>query len=115
MIVDDQKPVRSLLAEIFKNDNWDVLLAVNGQDALEKFASDQVDLILMDMKMPVLNGLDAAKKMIEQQKEARIILMTAFGEDALQDEAKALGIKACIIKPFDIATLKATANMFIND
>lgn len=105
LIVDDQKGVRLLLEEFFKQEGYKVLTAANGQEAIKKTQSHEVDLMIMDMKMPGLNGLETAE-IILQDKCIPIILMTAFAKSEIEEEALAVGIRRCIIKPFEVLELR---------
>jgi two-component system response regulator (stage 0 sporulation protein F) len=64
LVVDDQKGVRRLLEELFKKDNWIVNTAADGREAINKVGEFQPDIILMDMKMPNINGLEASKQIL---------------------------------------------------
>jgi two-component system response regulator (stage 0 sporulation protein F) len=110
LIVDDQKGVRRLLEELFKKDEWIVMTASDGREALECVREFKPDIILMDMKMPNINGLEASKQILALYPQMSIIMMTAYGEmDVIKDALKA-GVKKCITKPFDIMNLKEMVN-----
>lgn len=115
LIVDDQKGVRRLLEELFKKDGWDVSVAVDGAEAVEVAVQLQPDIILMDMKMPNMNGLEASQKIIEQCPDLCIIMMTAYGEMEVVRAALDSGVKKCITKPFDIIYLRETVNMMVEE
>ena len=70
----------------------------NGAEALDVASQQHFDLILMDMQMPLLNGLDAARQILEHWPDARIIMNSAFGDQALIDEASSVGIADYITK-----------------
>lgn len=106
LIVDDQKGVRRLLEELFKRENWKVFLASDGQEAIIKAKDLNPDIILMDMKMPNMNGLDAAKHIITNNPEQSIVMMTAYGEIDVVKRILEVGVKKCITKPFDIMVVR---------
>jgi two-component system response regulator (stage 0 sporulation protein F) len=110
LIVDDQKGVRRLLEELFKKDGWEVQLAADGKEAVERAEEFLPDIILMDMKMPNMNGLEASRIILEKISELDIIMMTAYGEMDIVKEALDTGVKRCITKPFDIINLRDTIN-----
>jgi len=110
LIVDDQKGVRRLLEELFKKDGWEVSIANDGREAVECAGNLKPDIILMDMKMPSMNGLDASRQILAQDSELMIIMMTAYGEMDIVREALEVGVRKCITKPFDIIHLRDMVN-----
>lgn len=112
LIVDDQKGVRRLLEELFKKEGWVVHSAGDGQQAIDKVAelTPDLDLILMDLKMPNINGLEATRIIMENMGPIPIIMMTAYGENEVVKQALDAGAKKCISKPFDIMVLRDMVN-----
>jgi len=113
LIVDDQKGVRRLLEELFKKEGWDVNVAADGKEAIEKVAKILPDIILMDVKMPNMNGLEASQIILNTYGQIPIIMMTAYGEIEVVKRALDAGVKKCITKPFDIMVLRDTVNNLI--
>lgn len=105
LIVDDQKGVRLLLEEFFIQEGYTVITAGNGQEAIKETKEQKVDLIIMDMKMPGMDGLKAAE-VILQDKYIPIILMTAYAKAEIEEAAMAVGINRCIVKPFEVLELR---------
>ena len=114
LIVDDQKGVRRLLEELFKKDGWKVQLAADGKEAVQRANEFLPDIILMDMKMPNMNGLEASRIILNNFSDLDIIMMTAYGEMDVVKEALDAGVKRCITKPFDIINLRDTVNQMAN-
>jgi two-component system response regulator (stage 0 sporulation protein F) len=110
LIVDDQKGVRRLLEELFKKDDWEVHMAADGREAIEQVENFVPDIVLMDMKMPNMNGLEASQKILEKHSGLTIIMMTAYGEMEVVKKALDAGVKRCITKPFDIMNLRNIVN-----
>ena len=106
LIVDDQKGVRRLLEELFSKEGWEVRVAGDGLEALAKVKELVPDLILMDVKMPNMNGLEATCEIMKIDTNIPIILMTAYGEIEVVKQALDAGVKRCISKPFDIMVLR---------
>lgn len=106
LIVDDQKGVRRLLEELFKKEGWDVYVAADGLEAISRVDEIFPDIVLMDMKMPNLNGLEASEQILSAHEHMRIIMMTAYGEMDVVKKALEAGVKRCITKPFDIMVLR---------
>jgi two-component system response regulator (stage 0 sporulation protein F) len=110
LVVDDQKGVRRLLEELFKKDNWIVNTAADGREAINKVGEFQPDIILMDMKMPNINGLEASKQILSLHPDMSIIMMTAYGEMDVIKNALEAGVKKCVTKPFDIMNMRLLHN-----
>ncbi|ADG83751.1 response regulator [Thermincola potens] len=106
LVVDDQMGVRRLLFEAFRQDDYNVELAGSGLEAIDKIKQKKPDVILMDMKMPGMNGLETLKEIKKLDFNPNIIMMTAYGEVDIVSEAMNLGVKEYVTKPFDINELR---------
>ena len=106
LVVDDQKGVRRLFEELFKKEGYEVNVAVDGRDSIEKVKANTPDIVLMDMKMPNMNGLEASEEIIKYDRNIPIIMMTAYGEMEIVQKALEVGVKKYITKPFDIIDLR---------
>lgn len=106
LVVDDQVGVRRLMLEIFKSEGYTVHTAANGQEALAMLDEYQPGLILLDMKMPGMNGLETLREIKRLRPEQAVIMMTAYEELEVVAEAIKLGVKEYVTKPCDINELK---------
>lgn len=106
LIVDDEESVRLLLSAVLRREGYQVECAEDGQQGLAKFKLLQPDLVLMDIRMPVMDGLTAFKEMRQLRHDCNIILMTAFAAVETAVEAIKLGAFDYVIKPFDIDEVK---------
>lgn len=101
LIVDDQHGVRALLKLALKK--YDLKEAVNGQEAIKIAENWQPDLILVDLKMPDMSGLDTISAIYKLNLNPRIVLMTAYNNmEMIQDSVRISGV---ISKPFDLLEL----------
>ena len=107
LVVDDQFGVRRLLFETFREDQHEVEMAANGAEALQLLITFQPDLILMDMKMPGMNGIETLGKIRALDRRVKVIMMTAYGDTQNMKQAKDLGILHFMGKPFDLFELRA--------
>jgi two-component system response regulator (stage 0 sporulation protein F) len=107
LVVDDQYGIRVLLKEVFSRDGFHVFQAENGQVALELIREVKPDLILLDMKMPGMDGLELLRRLQQIQPMPKVIMMTAYGELDMVQEATKLGALAHFTKPFDIVELRS--------
>ncbi|MFA6807395.1 MAG: response regulator [Eubacteriales bacterium] len=115
LIVDDQKGIRRLLIEVFKDYGYDIESCDNGVKALDIISEFEPDLIIMDVKMPGMNGIDVVKKLREDNNDVGIILMTAYGDKRYVDQAAKLGVDRFVIKPFDLDDLKKQVGELAKD
>lgn len=106
LVVDDQEGIRRLLEETCTILGYEAETAASGKEALEKLEERSFALILIDMKMPGLNGLETLKKILALNNSVRTVLMTGYGESYLLEEALQLGVSDIIQKPFDLNEIK---------
>lgn len=105
LVIDDQPGIRRLLTEVLSEEGYEVATAANGYEGLQKAKELNPSLILMDMKMPGMDGIEALREMKHIGQGEKVIMMTAYGELDLINEAKEIGVYAYITKPFDIVAL----------
>lgn len=105
MVVDDQPGIRMLLREVFKQTDYQIVTAANGEQALELLKKEDLRLVLLDMKIPKMNGLEIMHKIKDIKPEVKVIIMTAYGENAMVQEALQNGAVAHFTKPFDLHEL----------
>lgn len=105
LIVDDEDNVRRMLATAFSLQGHEVQCASDGLMALQIFTDTPPDVVLMDIRMPEMNGMEALKAMLAQYSRIPIILMTAYAEVETAVEALRNGAFDYVIKPFDLDEL----------
>jgi len=110
LIVDDQNGIRVLLMEVFSNEGYETYQASNGKLALEIARTHSPDLVLLDMKIPGMDGLDILKHLKNIDPSIKVIMMTAYGELDMIKEATDLGALMHFTKPFDIDELRMAVN-----
>lgn len=101
LIVDDEKPVRDSLSGWFAEDGYLVETAVDGREALEKLQNTRVDLALLDLKLPGMDGLELQRRIREVDPELTIIIITAYATIESAVQALKAGAFDYITKPFD--------------
>lgn len=111
LIVDDQVGIRILLLEVFATEGYDTFQAANGRTALEIVRNHRPDLVLLDMKIPGMDGLEILKQIKEYDRGIKVIMMTAYGELDMIKEATDLGALMHFTKPFDIDEMRLAVNM----
>ncbi|SEK25315.1 Signal transduction histidine kinase [Aquimarina amphilecti] len=101
LIVDDNKINQIVTQNILKKKGYTCNLASNGMDAIDMVKSESFDLILMDINMPEMNGLDATTVIRTFNSHIPIIALTAVEEGEIRDQALSVGMNDVIIKPYD--------------
>jgi two-component system, chemotaxis family, chemotaxis protein CheY len=111
LIVDDNTFLRHALREIFEREgDFEVCgEAANGRDAIQAVTRLQPDLVVLDLSMPVMNGLDAAKILKQRVPALPLILYSAFADNAVAELAQSVGITELVSKSEPISTLIRTA------
>jgi len=102
LIVDDQLGIRMLLHEIFEKEGYQIFQAANGVNALQIVKQEAPDLVILDMKLPEMDGLDILKQIKQDNPEIHVIIMTAYGELSVIQEAINHGALTYFAKPFNI-------------
>jgi CheY-like chemotaxis protein len=80
LFADDEESIRLLYKEEFEEQGYDVILASDGREALEKFTRHGADLLVIDIKMPGMDGIELLQRVREHSREVPVILCTAYGE-----------------------------------
>ncbi len=106
LIVDDQFGIRILLNEVLQKEGYDTFQAANGLQALEILNDHTPGLVLLDMKIPGMDGIEILKRMKVVQPDIKVIIMTAYGELDMIQEAMDLGAITHFAKPFDIDDIR---------
>jgi two-component system response regulator (stage 0 sporulation protein F) len=110
LIVDDQNGIRILLMEVFNSEGYTTFQAANGKLALDIVRNESPDLVLLDMKIPGMDGLEILKHLKELDPSIKVIMMTAYGELDMIKEATKLGALMHFTKPFDIDEMRIAVN-----
>lgn len=106
LVADDEEPVREILLDTLDMFGYDVLLAEHGEEALRVFQQEKVDLILADINMPHMDGLELMTAIRDLNPEVPIVLITGYDISSLQGKAAVENADGLITKPFDIMELK---------
>ncbi|PSL45821.1 two-component system response regulator (stage 0 sporulation protein F) [Salsuginibacillus halophilus] len=106
MIVDDQEGIRMLLREVLQEDGLNVCEAANGEQALATAEQAEPDLLLLDMKIPGMDGLEVLEHLRSRSFHMPVIMMTAYEELNMRERAGELGVLNYFSKPFDIEEVR---------
>jgi two-component system chemotaxis response regulator CheY len=101
MIVDDSLLLRNIIRNELSFQGYEIVAeAKDGQEAIEKYDTHSPDLVTMDITMDGMNGLEAAEKILKKHPNAKIVMVSALGEDEVMSKAVKIGVKDFIVKPF---------------
>lgn len=114
LVVDDTLFMRVAISNMFTEWGYEVVgNAGNGKEAVAMYRALQPDLVTMDVTMPVMTGIEAVKEIIPEFPDAKIIMITALGQQKLIVEALESGAKDFMTKPFEPERLKAVVDQLL--
>ncbi len=107
LVADDQPGVRWLVQELFADGRYQVLLAAHGQEAVAAARRQPPDVALIDLRMPVMDGVETLRALREMYPDLPVVVMTAVDDSDRVDECLRLGARCAVIKPFDVFELRS--------
>ncbi len=115
MIVDDSASMRQLVGFALKSAGYEVVSAVHGKDALDKVNGTKVEMVVTDLNMPEMDGIELIKQLRAKpaSKFTPIVMLTTESQDAKKQEGKQAGASGWIVKPFKPEQLIETIQRFI--
>jgi CheY-like chemotaxis protein len=106
LIVDDNSDLAENIAEIFADEGCDVATATSGEQALELAEGRHFDVVLSDIRMPGISGIELVRRLASRDPGTHYLLMTAYTSDALLREARSMGVvRAVLAKPLAVEQL----------
>jgi CheY-like chemotaxis protein len=106
MIVDDDASVRASLADALAERGLRISTAGDGREALERLAGEAVDLVLTDVRMPGMGGLELLRRIRQQTPAVAVLLMTAYDDRTTVADAMRAGARDLLVKPLDLPELR---------
>lgn len=115
LVVDDHSPNQRLLSFILEQNDYSVITALNGVQALERLAEGSIDLVVTDLSMPKMDGLTLVHHVRQdaRYKELPIVVLTASGLERDLVRASNSGANACLTKPIDSQDLVMVVNQLV--
>jgi DNA-binding response OmpR family regulator len=113
LLAEDESKIRERLARVLEGEGWKVLQASDGEDAVNIFQGEKVDVVLLDIKMPKKDGLTALKEMRSISDDFEAIILTGFGDESTAIQAMRSGAIGFIRKPLDLDHLIVTVEKAI--
>lgn len=121
LLVDDEEDLRTIMGSKLESAGFEVVTATNGKEALEQMRKDRPDLVIMDVKMPVMNGVEAVTEMKSDDalKDINVVFLTNFGEEDIENSwidekyAKEVGALGHIRKTDDLSVIVQRVNELV--
>lgn len=114
LVVDDEEDIAVVLRDRLEAYGFDVRLARSGVEALRQLAAEKFDAVLMDVRLPELDGIGALEALRRSDTTTPVIICTAFSDRSLADEAMAKGANDYLVKPFSVDDLKSKLERLYN-
>lgn len=106
LIVDDEENIRFLYEQELRDEGYETIVAGDGKECLDKLQAELPDLIILDIRMPRMDGIEAIGKIIELNKNIPIIINSAYS--TYRDDFMTWAADAYVVKSYDLDTLKQT-------
>ncbi len=113
MVVDDEDAIRLLYQEEFEDEGYEVIPCANGEEALEKFDKEKPDIVILDIAMPGMSGLDVLSKIKEKSPKTPVIMSTAYSH--YKDDFYTYVADAYIVKSPDLTELKEKVKELVGE
>jgi CheY-like chemotaxis protein len=116
VLVDDEDLVRRLVARVLEREGYRVIALMTAEEALAILSSEAIDLLLTDVTLPGMNGVELARLTLGQQPDLKLICMSGSGEEDMVTDllARATGTTAFLSKPFSTVELVETVNRVLD-
>jgi len=117
LIIDDERPIRETLEMFLREKGYEVLTSEDGEDGLKAVQSERPEIVILDIRLPGMDGLEVLRRIKEKQEDIHVIMMTAYHDMETTDQAMKLGAYEYIHKPLDVdefemAIEKVVSNLF---
>src|SRR5437660_64424 len=113
LLVDDKRSIRESLSKILRAENYQVVLAENGQEAIERHGAERIDLLLLDLNIPVKNGWATLEWLAEVNPPLPVVIIT--GRSNQRTLAETAGVDALMEKPLDVPLLLQTIRELLDE
>ena len=115
LVVDDEDALRTVLSGELVSEGYDVRAAADGDDAISNLQKESFDLILLDIKMPRMNGFEVLKFVKEKYPKTKVVMLTGFADLKNAIESKKLGAEDFVSKPYDLVDLLTTIERVLSE
>jgi len=115
LVVDDEDSLRTVLSSELINEGYEVRTAADGDDAIQEMGKASFDLVLLDIKMPRMNGFEVLKHIKEHHGKTKVVMLTGFADLKNAIESKKLGADDFVSKPYDLVDLLTTIERVLSE
>jgi len=115
LVVDDEDALRTVLSSELMNEGYEVHSAADGDDAITELDKGQYDLVLLDIKMPRMNGFEVLKHIKQNHARTKVVMLTGFADLKNAIESKKLGADDFVSKPYDLVDLLTTIERVLSE
>lgn len=116
LVVDDTLHVRQMLVDILDLHGFEIVgEAADGDEAVARTAETDPDVVVMDLKMPRTDGLEAARRIRDRRQDQKVILYSAYLDDGVRREAEAIGVATCVSKGQGVEALAREISALVMD
>ena len=115
LIADDDENIRAILEEVLKREGYRTVFAVNGQEAVEKVREESPDLLILDIRMPGMHGIEALEAVRRENKTLPIIMCSGLEKFKEDFAVVSFNVSAFLTKPVDIKELKAKVKEILGE
>jgi DNA-binding NtrC family response regulator len=115
LVVDDEDALRTVLSAELNSEGYDVGTAADGLEAVTELGKKKFDLVLLDIKMPNMNGFEVLKVIKEKHAGTKVIMLTGFADLKNAIESKKLGAEDFVSKPYDLVDLLTTIDRVMSE
>src|SRR5881628_4202991 len=113
LVVDDERVLCDLMKTVLENHGHEVLTACNGREALDLFSQHRPQFTLLDLRMPEMNGIEVLRQIRTIDARAAVMILTAWGSDDLEKQARQLGVTDFLSKTLALDTVIASMERFL--
>jgi len=115
LIVDDEKDMCNFVSKFIKEDGYHSETVHKGKQALGKIKKKRYDLIILDYRLPDISGLEVLREISQLRPKLPVIMISAYGNEAIEEKANKLGAIAFLDKPFDLLKLSTIMSILLTD
>jgi two-component system response regulator PilR (NtrC family) len=115
LVVDDEDALRTVLSSELINEGYEVRSAADGDEAISELEKNVYDMVLLDIKMPRMNGFEVLKHLKQKHPKTRVVMLTGFADLKNAIESKKLGADDFVSKPYDLVDLLTTIERVLSE
>ena len=115
LVIDDEPSIRSLLDTLLRRKGYDVVLADSGRKGLELFRREHPDVIVLDLKMPEMDGLTVLRQIHSLDPKKPVIILTGAGNTEAEQQVRALGVTEYVEREFSLHLLGDSLKRLLNN